>query len=461
MKKLYFSLFFIFILFSGMFATPLRIIGMGSLDLIVEDESNRINLFDYGRNVAGLYNDERESSIKSYITYGKIKYSDTSGTTGPEISYWGINLPDYFSPPIDIENTMKTLAFLEGIPTGGIVTFRTEGGFAFCGMGAYSSKKIKLETFVIDASSPIGCLIISKKFGMYSVGLSGGYTKLTFRDNNDNFETWQTLKSIKGGIAVCLSPLLEIGFSGGYAFPERGFKIVASEFEDLYQGNAYSGGVQVIAKVPGLLKFGTKIDFLRTDLDEKIIEGGVSLESGEVSETDFNFGSRLLFSSILFPLKAGVNYNYRRIHSIYNTIFISDFDSSSSVTDFGLGVSYAMPLFTPGIQYNLYNKTSTDNLDNGESTNSNKWDVRFGGEIPLTIITLRAGYVIAKEDPDTNRENDESKSRSITLGAGIQFPLQPFKIEVAYVNKETQPVDNPDDSKETENSIYAALKLRF
>ena len=450
-----------FMLFLSMNATPLRIIGMGSLDLIVEDESNKINLFDYGKNVAGLYDDERGSSIESYITYGRVKYSDTSGTTEPEISYWGINLPDYFSLPIDIENAMKTLAFLEGIPTGGIVTFRTEGGFAFCGMGAYSSKKIKFETFVIDAFSPIGCLIISKKLGMYSVGLSGGYTKLTFGDNNDNFETWQTLKSIKGGIAICLSPLLEIGFSGRFAFPERGFKIVALEFEDLYQGNAYSGGVQAIAKVPGLLKFGTKIDFLRTDLDEKIIEGGVSLESGEVSETDFNFGSRLLFSSILFPLKAGVNYNYRRIHSIYNTIFISDFDSSSSVTNFGLGVSYAMPLFTPGIQYNLYNKTSTDNLDNGESTNSSKWDVRFGGEVPLTIITLRAGYIITKDDPDTDVEDDESNSRSITFGAGIQLPLQPFKIEIAYVNKETKPVDNPDGSKETDNSLYAALKIRF
>lgn len=444
MKKLYFSLFFIFILFSGMFATPLRIIGMGSLDLIVEDESNRINLFDYGGNIAGLYEDEMGSSIETYVTYGTIRNSDLNGPRDPQITYWGDNIPT------DIMFLGFNTASLEGIPVGAVCTYRMSEGYAFSGAGAYSCRKSKFEISEFNESMPMGVVIVSRDFGKYAAGLSGGYSKLTLTWSPYDTKYYETLVDIKGGLATRLSPMLNIGISGGITIPE--VRARGSNYESSGNGNAFSGGFQSIVRVSGLLKSGTRINYLNGKLD---------WDMDKMRVTDLDFDTRLLFSSILFPLKVGASFNYKRTHRVYNSISILEYDVSFSVTNFGIGVSYATPFLTPGIQYNLYNKTSTDNLDNGESTNSSKWDVRFGGEVPLTIITLRAGYIIAKEDPDTDRENDESKSRSITLGAGIQFPLQPFKIEVAYVNKETQPVDNPDDSKETENSIYAALKLRF
>ena len=117
---------------------------MGSLDLIIEDESNRINLFDYGKNVAGLYGDENGSSIETYITYGYITNSDSSGARDPEISYWGVNLPSVgLSVLSDIRIGVDALPSIAGIPTGVIFTSRMEKGYAFSGSGAFSSTKTK------------------------------------------------------------------------------------------------------------------------------------------------------------------------------------------------------------------------------------------------------------------------------------------------------------------------------
>jgi hypothetical protein len=41
------------------------------------------------------------------------------------------------------------------------------------------------------------------------------------------------------------------------------------------------------------------------------------------------------------------------------------------------------------------------------------------------------------------------------------MPLQPFKLEVAYVNTETKLEENPTDSKEVDNSIHLAFKTTF
>lgn len=449
-------------LFSSVYATSVRIIGMGSLDLIIEDESNRINLFDYGKNVAGLYGDENGSSIETYITYGYITNSDSSGTRDPEISYWGVPLPtDIFEPPQDIKIKVNSLSSITGIPVGANVTYRTEGGFAFNCSGAFSSTRAKNDSSSREdnVSLPIGGIIISRNLGRYAAGVSGGYTKITLTTNRNDNETYGILKVLDVGVAAHLSPMSEVGIRGGFAIPEGGRKYWGEE--NSFKGKALSVGIQAITRVPGLYKFGTRINFLNSNLDGRVTPGVVSGYTGEMSGTDFDFGSRLLIASFLFPIRLGANCDYRKLHPVYkDDEGTTQFDNSLAIINFGFGVSYAMPLFTPGLQYNLYNTASTDNLDN-EETRSSLWDVRFGGELSLTVVTLRAGYIIAKDDPDKDREDDESKSRSITFGTGIQLPLQPFKIEVAYINRETKPIGNPTEQKEVDNSIYTAFKMRF
>ncbi len=431
MKSVGCSLFTFFVLLLSLDATPLRIIGMGSLDLIVEDESNRINLFDYGGNVAGLYGDDMGSSIETYVTYGAIRNSDLNGPRDPKITYWGDNIPT------DIILLRYNTTSLENIPVGAVCTYRMSEGYAFSGAGAYSCRKTKFEISEYNQSMPIGGIIVSRDFGKYAAGLSGGYSNLVLTWDPYDIKYYEMLVDIKGGLATRLSPMLNIGISGGIAIPKT--KQIGADYESSGKGKAFSGGVQCIVRVPGLLKIGTRINYLNGKLD---------WDTHEMSVSDLDFDTRLLFSSILFPLKVGASLNYKRTHMVYNSISGLVYDvSSSGWSFFGIGVSYATPFLTPGIQYNLYK--------------TNQWDIRFGGEIHLSIVTLRTGYVFAKDDPDKGVDDDESNSRSITLGVGIAVPYQPFKIEIAYVNKETKPGHNPLERKEAENTIYAAFRWKF
>ena len=153
MKSVGCSLFIFFILLLSLDATSLRIIGMGSLDLIVEDESNRINLFDYGGNIAGLYGDEMGSFIETYVTYGTIRNSDFNGERDPQVTYWGDNIPT------DIMFAGFNTTSLEGIPVGAVCTYRMSEGYAFSGTGAYSCRKSESEISEFNESMIRSALI--------------------------------------------------------------------------------------------------------------------------------------------------------------------------------------------------------------------------------------------------------------------------------------------------------------
>jgi len=459
MRKCLIASFVLFLMVPSVGATSLRIIGMGSLDLVVEDESNRINLFDYGQNVAGFYSDEMGSSIETYVIHGTVGNSDSSGTREPETNYWGINLPYLdLSAPVDIGIGSNTFSSLSGIPTGVQFNHRAENGFAFGAIGAYSSSSSKYESWNREdmVSMPLGNILFSKDFGVYSAGASGGFGKISYTNNQDSSVINASLKGAQIAGAMHLSPMLDIGVNGGIAFPDASLE--ASWYRQSFDGNAFSMGVQGISRIPGLMKFGVKFGATSSGLDGKTTFGNITIESGDMNSMDFLFDTKVLFSSILLPLKVGADIGYRKIHTTFNDTLLTISDNSLSVTDLGFGVSYALPFLTPGIQGNIRNQSSADNLGNAGVANSNQWSVRIGGEFGLNSLSIRAGYIIKKEDPDRDIESDEKSSRSITVGAGI---LLPFKIEIAYVNKETKPVDNPIERKKTDNTVYSALKVSF
>jgi hypothetical protein len=49
---------------SDTFATRSRLSGMGDLSIVIEDESNMINLWDFAHNPAGFLEDEKRSVIR-------------------------------------------------------------------------------------------------------------------------------------------------------------------------------------------------------------------------------------------------------------------------------------------------------------------------------------------------------------------------------------------------------------
>ena len=462
MKKLVISLIISLSFISFLYSTPIRLIGLGSLNLIVEDESNKLDLFSYGMNVAGLFENEKGSTIKTFIAFGNEK---NSGTNQPDMTYWGINIPSYsaamLNPPMTITN-------ISGIPISANFTYRMEGGYAFDVMGGFSSTTATEKTTNTEnySTMPIAAFIIARDYGQYSAGAGGGYTKIKFTNNENNDEVYATLKVFNGGFGIHLSPLFLLGINGSFGIPDADAKttIINQVYENSFNGNAYSIGLSGIAKIPGLLKLGTNLNLLNGSLDGKAEMGNVSIDIGKASTTNFLLSSRLIFSSPLFPVKIGTNLDYGNVHPKFESpdTTLSGIDNTTQSTNFGFGVSYALPFFTPGIQYDLSNSSTTDNsVTNGNTTKSRMWDLRFGGEFNLLLASLRGGYIIRKSDPDKNVDNDESHRRDIVAGVSVQPPMQPFKVEFAYKNSETKPVDTSVDQKTTDNTLYFALKMKF
>jgi hypothetical protein len=172
--------------------------------------------------------------------------------------------------------------------------------------------------------------------------------------------------------------------------------------------------------------------------------------------------TRVLVASSLFPLRAGAMLSYHTSHPEFSGQGTSLFDIDMKITtvDVGIGFGYALPFITPGFQFNLSNQTASDELADVEN-DASQWDVRFGGESELSYVTLRGGFGIGKQDPDRDADDDETGSRSISVGGTFSVPLQPYKVEIAYVNTEIKPVENPLDSKEVDNSLYLSFKLNF
>jgi hypothetical protein len=465
MKKVSQALIF-FLLISGLYASSVRIIGTGSLDLIVEDESNKLNLFDYGGNIAGLYNDERGSSVETYLAYGESKHVDKLRDIIIKRKSWGFYEPKSwkslpFSEPI---HGFLFFTLNSDIPSGVSVTHRFERGFALSYSDRYFQRRVRVgegavET-EINTTIPAGTIIISKELGRFSAGLSGGYKKVELSSNGYKFS--ESLKEFRTGFVTRLSPMLDVGVSGVYSIP----KTSPQKFDigDIkYKGRIVSGGIQAITRIPGLIKVGTKVNYTDCDLNEQWLEPGDSIVEDTVGVRKFDFDLRFLFSSILFPVKIGANFGYRKLQSDpsneYGYLNYNQF--SRSVVNFGFGFSYELPYFTPGMQYDLYNWSETAVSDSTDIiTHANLWEIKLGVEKKIDKLILRGGYFVSREDPNREEEDDRSETMGITTGAGIAFPMKPYRIEFAYVRTKTKLLEDPQ-VQITNNSIYSSFKLPF
>ncbi len=437
-------------------ASPVRIIGMGMTDLILEDESNRINLYDFGGNVAGLYTDERGSSLEGFLSYGSVSYSDTSGSLEPEITRWGGFIPT------DIVLSVNTFTALGGLPAGGVFTYRSPAGYAAAAKTMFSSTSTHYESIdrTDDATAPLFGAAFAKHFGMYDIGAEGEYASITIKNNQDDTEIHASLKTIDAGFAAQVSPLFAFGLNGGLGFPGAEVTLIGTE-ED-FSGSAFQGGTQGVATITGLGRIGAKVDFINANLGAEMTSGGVTHDIGDLHLSDLNFETRALFASMLFPVRAGAVVGYETFHPEFEGEGTSlfDIDMQMNTVRFGVGLGYMLPMVTPGFQYRLTNQSYADKLNDTE-VSAGAWMVGFGAESKLAFLMVRGGFCMGKEDPDKDTDDDETQTRTLSFGASFSMPLQPYKIEFAYVNTETKPQENPEGFKEVDNSLYCALKLQF
>lgn len=456
MKRAYLWGILMLLIYRGVSASPVRIIGMGMIDLILEDESNRINLYDFGGNVAGLYADERGSSVEGFLSYGNVSYSDSGGSLEPEITRWGGFLPTKAAVSV---NTFTTFG---GLPAGGVFTYRSPEGYAAVAKTMYSSTSAYHESTdrTDDATAPLFGCAFTRHFGLYDLGAEGEYTSIRITNNQDDTEIHASMKTLGVGFAAQLSPLFAFGLNGGWGFPAG--ELTVSNTDDNFSGTSFSGALQGIARIPGLAKIGAKLDFINANLEGEVTTGNITRDLGDLRYKDLGFETRILFASMLFPLRAGAMVGYETFHPEFEgeEMSLVDIDVEMNTVNVGIGLGYVLPFITPGFQYTLINRTYSDNI-NDDEVDTGSWNLGFGVESKLAFVTLRGGWCLGREDPDRGTEDDEMRSRSLSVGGTFSMPLKPYKFEFAYVTTETKPEEHPEDLREVDNSLSLSLKFHF
>lgn len=158
-KRILFSLFvlipFLFIVLSPLaFATRSRLMGMGDLSIVIEDESNMINLWDFARNPAGLLEDEQGQVVRTHLSLDTYRAKWVSRT--------GEQLDEYHRyKPSGHHFKAFTSASL-----------RRKGDFAVALNGNYVHRRTEEQTYLDELKYPIASAVFSKR--VHSTSSVGG-----------------------------------------------------------------------------------------------------------------------------------------------------------------------------------------------------------------------------------------------------------------------------------------------
>ena len=195
---------------SQAFATRSRLSGVGDLSIVIEDESNMINLWDFAGNPAALLEDEKGSILRGGVIWN---------------AYQVDSLP-YYRP----YNHLLVRKFeINGdvFDSRGSFTLRRDGNFAFGLAGDYFFRRTDSEWDSHELEHPNALLVLSRRVNrLTSVGASLRYTYYDFLF--ERVESYyqggliefnqETIKGLRGEIGLTrrLSSSAVFGASMGY-----------------------------------------------------------------------------------------------------------------------------------------------------------------------------------------------------------------------------------------------------
>jgi hypothetical protein len=151
-------------------ATKSRLLGMGDLSIVIEDESNMINLWDFARNPAGFLADEKGSVVKIDLLWEPYEGRELTTTTGGFPSLWQMEG--------DILKTSMSASFRRNTD----LAFGVEGHYLFDESDFIPSKT--------ELNYPRICFVFSKSLdSLTSVGADIGYAEFRSKTNYKNIQS--------------------------------------------------------------------------------------------------------------------------------------------------------------------------------------------------------------------------------------------------------------------------------
>jgi hypothetical protein len=390
---------------------------MGELSIVIEDESNMINLWDFARNPAGFLADERGSVIRGDVLWTRHK---TTNLRYYEYYYSGYT---EYSANGDIFDT-----WVSG-------SFRSDGDYALGVEGNYFYRETDSRFERQEQKTPKILLIFSNNINsLTSFGANLGY----FEDDYEYLiETWDEEVGHKAkswcaeiGVGRKFSPGVILGAFLGYDsfHPEED-----SDLSDSY--SIWLSG-QTVVEIDERLKLGieTSFKFERADFRE-----GKHVE-GEEKEKQSHYFSRLRFRGIYDfspEFRVGLFFsNDEPFLGFYEPVYWSfpfpSYEFTSS--HWGAGCSYRFSKrVVGGVEYHFRDFPRPRSIyyhEPGWKTESLNLGVE--GEVAEDFF-LRGGFIRTETNQNPNLDKlRDSWENALTLGFGYEPYGRNLTFEFSY-----------------------------
>jgi hypothetical protein len=202
------------------FATKSRLSGMGDLSIVIEDESNMINLWDFAHNPAGFLEDEKRSVVRDDFIWDSYEIRNLRGYN-------------------EHEGFSKYKADGDWLDNRSSLAFRKEGKFALGVEGKYFSRQTDFKETKNEFRYPEMLLTFSKSMNpLTCLGVNLQYVKYTskYSYKPTHSETQSKTKYFKTelGAGRRFSPGITLAILLGYDSMEADKKFYLSDFHTFW-----------------------------------------------------------------------------------------------------------------------------------------------------------------------------------------------------------------------------------
>jgi len=405
----FFSITLLLCFSSYTYATQSRLSGMAELSIVIEDESNMINLWDFAGNPAGLLSDERGSVVR-----GDFLLSAEEPKRFSAIRY----LYPYGLFQVQEANISNNRV-------SGVI--RKKDDFAFGFEAGYCERAIRGQTYEFEIETSDFSLSLSKSLATKtSLGLSLEYSKYQHGYEKNSAADF----SAKVGLATELPDLLQLG--GALAYGKFN---PSANFHDITDLRSLEFSLQSLLLMHNRVKMGieTVLAYRKAGRGWGLYDHYVRTEHNEYYSTFLKLRAIYEFSS---SFSAGLYYNDNDhfvsfFHPFYDFFSFPEYDFM--IRHLGLGGMYKLKQrAVVGIEYHFRDTAQERGMfDHHRLT---KESINLGLEVlPREWIGFRGGY-IRKEI----RENPvDEKSRKgwrniLTFGVGYKCSSLKFLLDLVY-----------------------------
>ena len=456
-KRILFSLFVLlpslaFFLPPLAFATKSRLMGMGDLSIVVEDESNMINLWDFGHNPAGFLDDDKGPTMKGDFAWDTYRIRD--------LTYRQYSYPyTYKKCNADADRFVNWVS----------AAFRKKSDFAVGLEGNYRLFDTHCEHYDNDSESPGVLAVFAKSLNaMTAVGADIAYLEDKFEyrftglesKNNAKDRDFRAQLGARRGLVTGVTLGAVLGYDLFKPDKKRGFSNVSSLW--------LSG--QTIVEFEDKLKLGVEavLSCKRADFHISYLE---SPEYYETKKEDYYFSS-ITFRGIYdisSQFRLGLLYSDRELFGgFYDPFFSLDyFVSPSYVRHWGAGVSCRLSgRLLAGVEYHFryFSQALTDEYGYYSVGRKNE-SLNLGVEGRISdSLFLRGGFVRSEtnENPNFDRRRNVWQNKAAS-GLGYQPAGSNLMVECSYTYAPGKLKDSsgPWDEKSDRHIFSLSFKKMF